>query len=104
MSWFSSTVYGTETALPDEKLEEGESIPAKTTSAQQENLPNAPSSSKTEPTLADLGLSPEQTRGNAREQALLDKRTHMLKIHQWMGLITTGPLNRHRDRFYGRGG
>ena len=25
-------------------------------------------------------------------QALLDKRTHMLKIHQRMGLITTGPL------------
>src|ERR1700721_4421117 len=37
-------------------------------------------------------LSPEQTQGNAREQALLDKRTHMLKIHQRMGLITTIPL------------
>src|ERR1700719_15173 len=37
-------------------------------------------------------LSPEQTQGNARQQALLDKRTHMLKIHQRMGLITTVPL------------
>lgn len=56
------------------------------------NLPNAPSSSKTEPSLQDLGFPPEQTQGNAKEQALLDKRTHMLKIHQRMGLITTIPL------------
>jgi len=55
-------------------------------------LPNAPSSSSTAPSLSDLGLTPEQTQGNAREQALLDKRTHMLKIHQRMGLITTIPL------------
>ena len=88
----SAAVDGTETALPDEKLEAGETIPANPSPVQQENLPNAPSSSKTEPTLADLGLSPEQTQGNAREQALLDKRTHMLKIHQRMGLITAGPL------------
>lgn len=57
----------------------------------QENLPNAPSSS-TAPSLSDLGLSPEQMQGNPKEQALLDKRTHMLKIHQRMGLITTIPL------------
>lgn len=56
------------------------------------NLPNAPSSSTTEPSLSDLGFSSSQTQGNAREQALLDKRTHMLKIHQRMGLITTIPL------------
>src|ERR1035438_2642256 len=78
--------------VPDEKLEAGESVSSKPAAAQQDNLPNAPSSSKTEPSLADLGLSPEQTQGNAREQALLDKRTHMLKIHQRMGLITTIPL------------
>src|SRR5437667_8853820 len=45
------------------------------------NLPNAPSSSKTEPSLQDLGFPPAQTQGSAKEQALLDKRTHMLKIH-----------------------
>jgi len=55
-------------------------------------LPNAPSSTKTEPSLEDLGFSREQVQGNAREQALLDKRTHMLKIHQRMGLITAAPL------------
>ena len=55
-------------------------------------LPNAPSSSKTEPSLQDLGFPPEQTQGNAQQQALLDKRTHMLKIHQRLGLITAIPL------------
>lgn len=55
-------------------------------------LPNAPSSSKTEPTLEDLGFSASQAEGDARRQALLDKRTHMLKVHQRLGLITTIPL------------
>jgi Carboxypeptidase regulatory-like domain len=57
-----------------------------------ENLPNAPSASEKEPSLEDLGFSKAETQSNAREQALLDKRTHMLKIHQRMGLITTIPL------------
>lgn len=59
---------------------------------QEEKLPNAPSSSKTEPSLGDLGFSATESEANAKEQALLDKRTHMLKIHQRMGLITTIPL------------
>lgn len=59
---------------------------------QEGNLPNAPSSSKTEPSLEDLGFSAAESQSNAKQQALLDKRTHMLKIHQRMGLITTIPL------------
>jgi hypothetical protein len=58
----------------------------------QQNLPNAPSSTKTEPSLEDLGFSPTESQADAKRQALLDKRTHMLKIHQRMGLITTVPL------------
>src|ERR1017187_6552432 len=81
-----------ETSVLDGKLEIDERTNGKTTPVSQENLPNAPSSSTTAPSLSDLGLSPEQTQGNSREQALLDKRTHMLKIHQRMGLITTIPL------------
>ena len=88
----SVTVTGTEAAVLDEKLEVEEQNSGKPAPAQQDNLPNAPSSSTTAPSLSDLGLSPEQTRGNPQEQALLDKRTHMLKIHQRMGLITTIPL------------
>ena len=59
-----------------------------------ENLPNAPAPapSKTEPSLEDLGFSKSEQQGNAQQQALLDKRTHMLKIHQRMGLITTIPM------------
>jgi hypothetical protein len=57
-----------------------------------ETLPNAPSSTKTEPSLEDLGFSKTDTQSDAKQQALLDKRTHMLKIHQRLGLITTIPL------------
>ena len=88
----SATVSGTVPKVLDGKLEKSEPVNGRPTPTQQENLPNAPSNSATAPSLSDLGLSPEQTRGNAREQALLDKRTHMLKIHQRMGLITTIPL------------
>jgi hypothetical protein len=84
----STTVSGTASAVLDQKLEAA----ANKSTTPQENLPNAPSTSTTAPTLSDLGLTPEQTQGNTREQALLDKRTHMLKIHQRMGLITTIPL------------
>jgi hypothetical protein len=62
------------------------------TNAGGSNLPNAPSASQTQPSLSDLGFPPEQTQSNAKEQALLDKRTHMLKIHQKLGLITAAPL------------
>jgi carboxypeptidase family protein len=58
----------------------------------QTNLPTAPSSSQSGPSLSDLGFPAEQTQGSAKQQALLDKRTHMLKIHQKLGLITVAPL------------
>ena len=87
----SATVDGTKPSVVDEKLQVTAPTTIKPTLEQQDNLPNAPSSS-TAPSLSDLGLTPEQTQGNPREQALLDKRTHMLKIHQRMGLITTIPL------------
>jgi hypothetical protein len=88
----SATVNGTETAVLEGKLEVAEQIKGKPTPALQDNLPNAPSSSTTAPSLQDLGLSPEQTQGSAQDQARLDKRTHMLKIHQRFGLITIAPL------------
>jgi hypothetical protein len=46
----------------------------------------------TAPSLGDLGFTPEQTQANAQMQAMLNKRTHMLKVHQTLGLITTIPL------------
>jgi hypothetical protein len=56
--------------------------------AQQQTKP--PSSNV--PSLQDLGFSPAVTRGSAKEQALLNKRSHMLQIHQKLGLLTTIPL------------
>lgn len=44
------------------------------------------------PSLSDLGLTPQQTHGDDKQQALLDKRTEMLKIHQRLGLITVIPV------------
>ncbi len=46
----------------------------------------------TAPSLSDLGFSPEQSKGSAQEQARLDRRAHMLKTHQRLGLITAAPL------------
>ncbi len=59
------------------------------------------------PSIGDLGFTPEQTKPNTQLQAMLDKRTHMLKIHQRLGIITaipmaaaliTGPMAKARGR------
>jgi uncharacterized surface anchored protein len=42
--------------------------------------------------LGNLGFSSSQTQANPKEQARLDKRSHMLQMHQRLGLITTIPL------------
>jgi hypothetical protein len=44
------------------------------------------------PSLSDLGFPSSETKANPQEQARLDKRSHMLQMHQRLGLITTGPL------------
>jgi hypothetical protein len=44
------------------------------------------------PSLTDLGFSPQQLTGSPEGQARLDRRSHMLKIHQKLGLYTTVPL------------
>jgi hypothetical protein len=48
--------------------------------------------SGTAPSLGDLGITPEQAQGSTQNQQLLDKRSHMLLIHQRLGLITAAPL------------
>jgi hypothetical protein len=57
-----------------------------------QNQTKPPAANPAAPSLGDLGFSPEQTQGNLQEQARLDKRSHMLKIHQRLGLITAIPL------------
>ncbi|MGH9666002.1 MAG: hypothetical protein ACRD9L_16370 [Bryobacteraceae bacterium] len=60
--------------------------------AEDQNQAKPPSSNPGAPSLQDLGFPPDQTQGNAEAQARLDRRSHMLKIHQRLGLITTIPL------------
>ena len=42
--------------------------------------------------LGDLGFSSTQPQGSAQDQARLDKRSRMLKVHQRIGLIATAPI------------
>jgi hypothetical protein len=59
----------------------------------QQNAPNQKTPpANNAPSLSDLGFSAGQTQGSAQEQALLNKRTHMLKVHQTLGLITAIPM------------
>jgi hypothetical protein len=44
------------------------------------------------PSLSDLGFTSQQTQANAQLQAMLDRRTHMLKVHQRLGVITLIPM------------
>ncbi len=55
-------------------------------------LPNAPAPSSQAPSLSDLGFSQQQTQADPQLQAMLEKRTHMLKVHQRLGLITAIPM------------
>lgn len=61
----------------------------------QENPPNQnkpTDAGPAVPTLGGLGFPTDQTLGNAQAQARLDRRSHMLKLHQRMGLLTLAPL------------
>ena len=65
--------------------------------AQEPPAPANPQEQKTPPannapSLQDLGFPATQTQGNAQQQALLNRRTHMLKVHQTLGLITLAPM------------
>jgi hypothetical protein len=46
----------------------------------------------TAPSLQDLGLSTQQTRADLDAQHRLDRRTHDLKVHQTLGLVTLVPI------------
>jgi Carboxypeptidase regulatory-like domain len=52
----------------------------------------APQNNGTEPSLSSLGFPSSEVQGNAKEQALLNKRTHMLQIHQKLGMVTVAAL------------
>jgi len=70
--------------------------------------PNAqnqtPSGNPQAPSLEDLGLAAAETKSDPQLQARLDKRTHMLKIHQRLGLITAIPMIATVATSFGAGG
>lgn len=61
-------------------------------SGQQTGEQTTPPSQSNQPSLGDLGFSAQQTQANAQLQARLNQRTHDLKVHQTLGLITLAPL------------
>ncbi len=63
-----------------------------------------PSNNSQAPSLEDLGLSPSQTQSDPQLQARLDKRAHMLRIHQKLGLITAIPMIASVATGFGAGG
>jgi hypothetical protein len=63
-------------------------------------LANAPS----QPSLSDLGFPNSETQSNPELQARLNKRSHMLKTHQKLGLITTAPMLATIITGFGAGG
>ena len=63
-----------------------------------------PSNNSQAPSLEDLGLAPSETQGDPKLQARLDRRAHMLKIHQRLGLITAIPMIASLATSFGAGG
>ena len=49
-------------------------------------------SQSNQPSLEGLGFPKSAIQGSVKEQALLDKRSHMLQIHQKLGLVTVAAL------------
>ena len=74
----------------DETLAQNGAPP--TRGAQQNGPPPSQGTPKGGPSLGDLGFPTPATQGNAAEQARLDRRSHMLQMHQRLGLITAIPL------------
>lgn len=58
----------------------------------QSSQQQTPQQNPNQPSLSDLGFTPQQTQANARLQKRLNERTHDLKVHQTLGIITLAPM------------
>jgi hypothetical protein len=77
-------------AAPVPNNAQDQSTPPAQSPADTQNQKTPPANNA--PSLGDLGFPAAQTQGSAQAQALLNKRTHMLKVHQTLGLITVVPM------------
>jgi hypothetical protein len=93
----SSVVSSSALELPDAPVP----TDPQSTTPQNQSTPQTPDQNKTPaqqtpqpgaPTLGDLGFTPQQTVANAEMQRKLNQRTHDLKVHQTLGLVTVVPL------------
>jgi len=78
--------------LPDAPLPACPQSSSQPQSAPAKPQQGTPPATGNAPSLSDLGFSPAQTAANAELQARLNRRTHDLKVHQALGLITLAPL------------
>jgi hypothetical protein len=76
----------------DQFAQAGQADQTPATNQKQQGQTNQQQNPETTPSLGDLGFTPQQTQANAQLQAKLNERTHMLKVHQTLGLITTIPM------------
>jgi hypothetical protein len=77
----------------DEIEQSGQADQIPTTNQKQQGQSNQQQQKpETAPSLGDLGFTPQQMQADAQLQARLNERTHMLKVHQTLGLITTIPM------------
>jgi len=77
---------------PSTVLTANNAVPAFFIDAYQQSALGSGQNTQNPPSLADLGLSPDQTRADPDAQARLDRRTHDLKVHQTLGIVTLAPL------------
>ncbi len=88
----AAKISGPWTVVQNCELEADAQTQSNTTAEPAQKPAPSPSNNPPEPSLEDLGITPAQAKGNAQAQALLDRRTHMLKVHQRLGLITIDPF------------
>ena len=88
----SATINVTEATVLDRRLEADAQTEGNSTAAPPQKPATAPPEKPTAPSLEDLGISAAQAQGSATAQALLDRRSHMLRVHQRLGLMTIAPF------------
>jgi hypothetical protein len=81
-----------ERALARVTLQEFDQVLLAQAQGNAQNPAQPPPANPAAPTLGDLGIAPEQAQGSAQDQKRLDRRSHLLKMHQRFGLITLAPL------------
>jgi len=92
VEYTAATVTAPRTLVEDCELEVSTGPQGSTAPPPEQKPAPSTSSSPQEPSLEDLGITATQAKGNPQTQTLLDKRSHMLKIHQRLGIITIEPF------------